>query len=141
MISKKAKYALKALKMLAENFDSKKPSLIAEIATQENIPKKFLESILLEMRNNGFLHSQKGRGGGYQLRVPPEDITLAKVIRVIDGPIAPLPCVSLYFYGKCDDCISEEECSVRTVMEKIRDANLGVYEHTTVRDLIRTKLP
>ena len=138
MISKKAKYALKALKLLAENFESKKPLLIADIAVKENIPKKFLETILLEMRNNGILHSQKGKGGGYQLRLPPQDITLAKVIRVIDGPIAPLPCVSLYFYGKCDDCISEEACSVRHIMEKIRDANLAVYEHTTVLDLVKT---
>ncbi len=137
MISKKAKYALKALKLLAENFESKKPLLIADIAVKENIPKKFLETILLEMRNNGILHSQKGKGGGYQLRLPPQDITLAKVIRVIDGPIAPLPCVSLYFYGKCGDCISEEACSIRHIMEKIRDANLSIYEHTTVLDLVK----
>lgn len=136
MISKKAKYAFKALKMLAEKYEAKQPLLIADIAEHECIPKKFLETILLELRNNSILISQKGRGGGYQLRVPPNEITLAKVIRIIDGPIAPLPCVSLYFYGKCDDCVSEEICSVRNIMVKIRDANLAVYEHTTLQDLI-----
>lgn len=136
MISKKAKYALKALKILAENYAAKKPLLIADIAEKENIPRKFLETILLELRNNSVLYSQKGRGGGYQLRVPPEEITLAKIIRVIDGPIAPLPCVSLYFYGKCDDCVSEETCSIRPIMTQIRDANLAVYEHRTLKDLI-----
>ena len=122
--------------MLANNYESKQPVLIADIAEGENIPKKFLEAILLELRNNGILHSQKGKGGGYQLRLPPNEVSFAKVLRIIDGPIAPMLCVSLYFYGKCDDCNSEQECRLRPVMEKIRDANLGVLEHTTLKDLI-----
>jgi Rrf2 family protein len=136
MISKKAKYALKALKRLAENYESKQPILIADIAKGENIPKKFLEAILLELRNNGILHSQKGKGGGYQLRIPPEDVTIAKVLRIIDGPIAPMLCVSLYFYGKCDDCASEHECRLRPIMEQIRDANLNVLENNTLKNMI-----
>jgi Rrf2 family protein len=136
MISKKAKYALKALTRLAEEYDKKKPVLIGDIAIKENIPKKFLEAILLELRNNGVLVSLKGKGGGYLLRVPPEEISLAKIIRVIDGPIAPVLCVSLNFYGKCDDCSSEEKCKIRPVMEKIRDANLSVYDNTTLKDLL-----
>ncbi|NBA84451.1 Rrf2 family transcriptional regulator [Emticicia sp. CRIBPO] len=136
MISKKAKYALKALKILAENFSEKKPMLISEIAEKENIPKKFLEAILLELRNNGVLHSQKGKGGGYMLRIEPEKVTIAKIIRIIDGPIAPMLCVSLHFYGKCDDCSDEESCKIRPIMERIRDANLNVYEKTTLLDMI-----
>jgi Rrf2 family protein len=136
MISKKAKYALKALKLLSERFESKQPVLIAEIAEKENIPKKFLEAILLELRNNGILHSQKGKGGGYQLRLPPEQVTIAKIVRIVDGPIAPMLCVSLHFYGKCDDCDDEVTCRIRPIMEKVRDANLAVYEHTTLKDLL-----
>lgn len=101
MISKKAKYAIKALKALAETYGSG-PVLISQIASQELIPKKFLEAILLELRNHGILQSQKGKGGGYLLRVEPERITLAHVVRIIDGPIAPTPCVSKNFYVKCD---------------------------------------
>jgi Rrf2 family protein len=135
MISKKAKYALKALKVMAENAE-KGPMLISQIAEKEQIPKKFLEIILLELRNNGILKSQKGKGGGYQLRVEPKDITFAKVIRIIDGPIAPLPCVSLNFYGKCDDCQEEEACKLRNILVNWRDANLEVLEKKTLSDLL-----
>ena len=135
MISKKAKYALKALKVLANNFE-KGPTLIAHIADSETIPKKFLESILLELRNHGILQSLKGKGGGYYLRISPDEITFARIIRIIDGPIAPTLCVSLHFYGKCDDCKSEEECKLRSVLEKWRDANLSVLEKTTLKELI-----
>jgi Rrf2 family protein len=136
MISKKAKYALKALKHLGMKYEDKKPTLISEIAEVENIPKKFLEAILLELRNNGVLQSQKGKGGGYLLRMAPEEITFAKILRIIDGPIAPLLCVSLNFYGHCDDCKTEEECKLRPILGKVRDANLAVYEKTTVADLL-----
>ncbi len=137
MISKKAKYALKALTRLGLEFEGEnKHLLISEIAEKENIPKKFLETILLELRKNGILQSQKGKGGGYFLRMEPSAISLAKVIRVIDGPIAPVLCVSLNFYGKCEDCTSEEKCRIRPVMEKIRDANLSVYENTTLKDML-----
>lgn len=135
MISKKAKYALKALTLLAENFESKKPLLILEIAEKENIPKKFLETILLQLKNDGILQSIKGKGGGYLLRQNPTEISMAKIIRTIDGPIAPILCVSLNFYGKCDDCNSEDCCKIRPFMEKLRDANLSVYENTFLSDL------
>ena len=115
MISKKAKYALKALKVLAQSYE-KGPLLISHIAESEKIPKKFLEAILLELRNHGILQSQKGKGGGYYLRVPPSEVTFAKIIRIVDGPIAPALCVSLHFYGKCDDCADEEACQLRTVL-------------------------
>ena len=135
MISKKAKYAIKALKALAETYGSG-PVLIAQIASQELIPKKFLEAILLELRNHGILQSQKGKGGGYLLRVEPERVTLAQVVRIIDGPIAPTPCVSRNFYVKCDDCTDEETCAIRPIMLRVRDANLAVYEKTTLQMLV-----
>lgn len=135
MISKKAKYALKALKVLAMEY-GKGPVLISHISEKERIPKKFLEAILLDLRNNGVLQSQKGKGGGYMLRVPPEEVSFSKVIRVIDGPISPTLCVSLYFYGKCDDCPSEEECTLRNVMQRWRDANLAVLDGANLVDLI-----
>jgi Rrf2 family protein len=135
MISKKAKYALKALKVLAEQY-GKGPVLISYIAEKEKIPKKFLEAILLDLRNNGVLQSQKGKGGGYLLRVPPAEVSFSKVLRIIDGPIAPVLCVSMFFYGKCDDCRDEETCSLRSVLQKWRDANLAVLDKTTLMDLL-----
>ncbi|KAA6438256.1 Rrf2 family transcriptional regulator [Dyadobacter flavalbus] len=138
MISKKAKYALKALKVLAERY-AKGPVLISEIAMQERIPKKFLEAILLDLRNNGVLQSQKGKGGGYMLRIPPEEVSFSKVLRIIDGPIAPALCVSMFFYGKCDDCKEEETCSLRSVLAKWRDANLAVLDNTTLADVLKAE--
>lgn len=135
MISKKAKYALKALKVLAASF-GKGPILISHIAESEKIPRKFLEAILLELRNHGLLQSQKGKGGGYYLRLPPEQVSFAKVIRIIDGPIAPALCVSLHFYGKCDDCADEETCPLRNILADWRDANLVVLEKKTLADLL-----
>lgn len=134
MISKKAKYAIKALKVLTEEY-GKGPVLISRISEKEKIPKKFLEAILLDLRNNGILQSQKGKGGGYMLRVPPEEVNFSKILRIIDGPISPTLCVSLYFYGKCDDCVDEENCSLRVIMQRWRDANLGVLDSTTLKDL------
>ncbi|PRY45520.1 BadM/Rrf2 family transcriptional regulator [Spirosoma oryzae] len=131
MISKKAKYAIKALKVLTEEY-GKGPVLISYISARENIPKKFLEAILLELRNHGILQSQKGKGGGYLLRVDPGRVNLAQVLRVIDGPIAPTPCVSFNFYVRCDDCTDEVTCALKPIMEQVRDANLSVYENTTL---------
>jgi Rrf2 family protein len=140
MISKKAKYALKALKVLAQSYEGRKPVLISQIAQQERIPKKFLEAILLDLRNHGILQSQKGKGGGYLLRLPPGEVTFARVLRIIDGPLAPTLCVSLYFYGRCEDCVDETTCTLRAIMEKWRDANLAVLEQKTVADLLAEKV-
>jgi Rrf2 family protein len=101
--------------------------------------KKFLEAILLDLRNNGVLQSQKGKGGGYLLRVPPGEVNFSKVLRIIDGPIAPALCVSMFFYGKCDDCKDEVTCSLRTVLERWRDANLAVLDKTTLSDLLQVE--
>ncbi len=134
MLSKKTKYGLKALTYIARK-QSDSPVLISEIATQENISKKFLETILLLLKNTGFLGSKKGKGGGYYLIKDPKEVTLASLIRVLEGPIAMLPCVSLNFYEKCDDCISEETCSLNKLMVQVRDSALAILENQTLYDL------
>jgi len=135
MLSKKTKYGLKALTFLASRKD-KEPVQIAEIAKQENISQKFLESILLSLRKTGFLGSKKGKGGGYYLIKDPKEVLMTDVMRVLEGPISMVPCVSLNFYEKCDDCPDENSCSVNKLMLKVRDANLSVYRNSTLADVI-----
>ena len=135
MLSKKTKYGLKALTYLASQKENT-PVQIAEIAENENISQKFLESILLSLRKTGFLGSKKGKGGGYYLIKDPKDILMTDVMRILEGPIAMVPCVSLNFYEKCDDCPDEASCSVNKLMLKVRDANLEVYRNNTLADLI-----
>lgn len=120
---------------LAKNY-KEAPILISEIAEKEKIPLKFLESILLELRKSGLLASKKGKGGGYFLNLPAEEINIASIIRVLEGPIALLPCVSLNYYKKCDDCVDEEACSLNRVMVRVRDKTLNVLEHQYLTDLI-----
>ncbi len=110
--------------------------LISEIASREQLPKKFLEAILLELKRNGFLASKKGAGGGYYLMKKAEDIKLAAIIRVIDGPIALLPCVSLNFYERCEECKDETYCGIRDVMKDVRDATLRILTDTSLADMI-----
>ncbi|MEL6483974.1 MAG: Rrf2 family transcriptional regulator [Bacteroidota bacterium] len=135
MLSKKTKYGLKALTYLA-SIDTKEPVQISEIAKHENISQKFLESILLTLRRNGFLGSKKGKGGGYYLIKKPEEIQMTAVMRVLEGPIAMVPCVSLNFYEKCDDCPDENTCAVNRLMLQVRDGALEVYRNNTLADLI-----
>ena len=134
MLSKKTQYALKALEYLV-NQDGNEPVLISSIAAQKNIPLKFLESILLTLKQNDILDSKKGKGGGYFFKQSPKKISLATIIRLIDGPIALLPCVSLNFYKKCDDC-DETNCSLNKVMALTRDATLRVLEKKNIADLV-----
>lgn len=135
MLSKKTKYGLKALSYLASQ-EADTPVQIAEIAKQENISQKFLESILLSLRKTGFLGSKKGKGGGYYLIKNAEEVLMTDVMRILEGPISLVPCVSLNFYEKCADCPDEATCSVNKLMLKVRDANLEVYRNTTLADLI-----
>lgn len=135
MLNKKTQYAFKALMHLAEQ-NEKGPVLIAEIAKKKKIPLKFLENILLELKKGGILDSKKGKGGGYFFRTPPSKVKLADIIRKIDGPIAMLPCVSLYFYERCKNC-DEKNCGLHDTMVAVRDANLKILERKTVIDLIK----
>jgi Rrf2 family protein len=133
MLSKKSQYAFQALMYLSEK-EKEGPVLIAEISKKKKIPLKFLENILLELRKAGILESKKGKGGGYFFGKNPDDVTLATVMRLIDGPIALLPCVSLHFYEKCTNC-DEKHCGLRDVLIQVRDANLKLLEKKTIADL------
>jgi Rrf2 family protein len=134
MLSKKTKYGIKALSYMAKQPEHK-PVQTSEIAKSQNISQKFLESILLELRKSGFLGAKKGKGGGYYLIKEPEDIKMTSVIRVLEGPIAMVPCVSLNYYEKCSDCASEEACSVHALMIQVRDVTLKVLGDNTLADL------
>lgn len=136
MLSKKSKYAIKALVCLAKRYETKSLLKTSEIAAEENIPKKFLEAILVEMRNNGLILSKMGAHGGYYLSKHPEEVVLSHIIRISGGPIAMLPCVSLNFYEKCEECPSEEICSLRSVMMEVREATLKILSKTSLADLI-----
>lgn len=135
MLSKKTKYAIKALVALGKNVENP-PMQISKIAEEERIPKKFLEQILLDLRNAGFLYSKKGAGGGYSLNKKPEEIFLAHVMRITDGPIAMLPCASLNFYHKCEECTDEVTCGIRSAFIDVRDATLKVLSETSIADII-----
>ena len=134
MLSKKAKYALKALIYLSKKKE-KELVLISEISEQERIPKKFLEQILLEMKKHFILHSKRGKEGGYYIGKPQEEIFIGNVIRIIDGPLAPIPCVSKLGYQKCEECIDESTCEIRRLMQKVRDATCDILDNTTLKDI------
>jgi len=134
MLSKKTKYALKALQYLARQ-QQRGPVLIAEIADAERIPQKFLEAILLELKKEGFLESRKGKGGGYFLGRTPESVTLGAVVRKMEGPLALLPCVSQQFYRRCDECVDEHTCGLRMVMKDVRDRTAEILDSTTLADV------
>lgn len=136
MLSKKAKYALKALEYLAEK-EKLKPILISEISKKQRIPQKFLEAILLLLKRDGILNSKKGKLGGYFLRQSPKEINLGHVIRLIDGPIALTPCVSYKFYQKCDECIDEKTCGIRSVMQDVREATNRIIDRTSLADILK----
>ncbi len=136
MLSHKAKYALKALIVLSSEY-GKGPVLISEIARREDISQKFLELILLELKNQGILHSKKGKGGGYALAKSPSNVTVGHVLRVIDGPLALLPCVSRTAYQRCDECPDELTCGVRMVMQEVREATAKILDSTTLEDVLR----
>lgn len=137
MLSKKTKYGLKALTFIARSQDDK-PVQVAVIAKSEQIPQKFLEGILLTLRKSGILGSKKGKHGGYYLRNEPSEIKMTDVMRVLEGPIAMVPCVSLNYYEKCDDCPDENLCSVHKLMIQVRDNTLQVFRNTTLADLSNT---
>jgi Rrf2 family protein len=135
MISKKTKYALKGLLYLARKYNQG-PILIADLAREERIPKKFLELILLSLKNNGILQSRKGKGGGYYLGKPPRDISVGNVIRILEGPLAPVPCVSETAYAKCKECLDERSCGIRFVMKDVRDAISNILDRTSLSDML-----
>ncbi len=135
MLTKKTKYAIKALILLGKNVD-KAPLHISEIAAQEKIPEKYLGAILGELRNGGLIYSKKGAGGGYLLSKKPENISLVQILRLTDGPIAMVSCASLNYYHKCDECQDEVTCGIKSTFIFIRDACLQILSQKSIADLI-----
>ncbi|MFC7704284.1 RrF2 family transcriptional regulator [Plastorhodobacter daqingensis] len=137
MITQKMKYALKALIVLAEEAaENAQPLRIEEIALRSGAPKRFLEHILLEIRNAGFIASVRGRKGGYVMIKPPKAIALSELLRMIDGPIAPLPCLSRRAYQRCEDCTDEKTCRIRKVFAEVFWSYLLLIESLTLEDLL-----
>jgi Rrf2 family protein len=134
MLSQKSRYALRALAVLAAH-DKPTPLSIQEIAARADAPRKFLEAILLELRKDGVLVSLRGKTGGYSLATAAENIKLSRIIRTLDGPLAPIACASLFFYQPCVDCPDPETCSTRAVMREVRDAVNNVLDGRTIADL------
>lgn len=140
MLSQKARYALRALFLLARR-PSGQPVMIAEIAEEARIPRKFLEQILLELKKRGILHSLRGKFGGYTLGRSPDKISFAEVIRAIDGPLALSPCVSVTAYRRCDDCVDEATCTLRKVLLAVRDSTANILETRTLAEGLEETSP
>jgi len=136
VLAQKSKYALRALLVLAKEY-GQGPVLISDIAHREALPQKFLELILLELRNHGILGSKKGKGGGYFLARRPELVHLGEVLRVLEGPLAPLPCVSKSAYVRCAECRDERTCGIRMVMKDVRDATARILDQTSLADILK----
>lgn len=140
MLSNKAKYAFKAMFALARL----EPGALlraSEIAANENISKKFLDLILLELRNRGLVRSFRGQRGGYALAKPASEITLGQIMRFIDGPLAPIACASVTAYRRCADCRDETQCLVRHNMRRVRDAASDILDHTTLKSALAVNKP
>lgn len=133
-LSLRGEYALRAVQVLGENFDPQRVVQIQTISKQQNIPKRFLEQILNDLKSAGFVESRRGIAGGYRLAMRPQEITLARIIRHVEGALAPVGCVSQHFYRKCS-CPDERQCAIRSVMKEVRDAIVDILERTTVADL------
>ena len=138
MLSQKARYALHALIVLAEH-GAGEPKMIADIAEEARVPRKFLEQILLDLKRRGIVRSLRGRAGGYLLGRAPKAITFAEVIRTIDGPLALAPCVSTTAYHRCQDCVDEDTCAIRKVLLAARDATAAVLEERTLAGALASR--
>ena len=137
MLSKKTKYAINALVYLARENKEGEPVQISKIAESEHIPRKFLEAILLELRHAGMLNSRKGKTGGYYLQQSPEEINIADVMRLFDGPIALLPCVAYKYYERCEECRDEETCGIRFVFSDVRSETVKMLKQATLAEIIK----
>ena len=135
MLSQKARYALKALFALAAR-PAGETVMIAEIAAEARVPRKFLEQILLELKKRGIVHSHRGKHGGYALGRSADKISFAEVIRVIDGPLALAPCASVTAYRRCDDCMDEATCTLHRVLVAVRDATADILENRTIMEAL-----
>jgi Rrf2 family protein len=139
MLSQRCKYALRALLLLAEQ-PKGTVMQIGEIAQRQNVPRKFLEAILLDLRRHGILFALRGRGGGYGFIKDPAQVTFGQVVRIMDGPLAPMPCASITGYRRCEDCDDERSCAIRRVMRRVRDVTATVLDQTTIADAVGGEL-
>lgn len=134
VLTKKGKYGLKAMVHLAQS-EPGRPVPVLEISEKQSIPKKFLDAILCELRNAGFVHSKMGKGGGYALSRPASEITVGELVRAIDGPLAPVPCASKTRYRRCDDCFDENTCAVRKIMQRAQEALSNVLDNCSLQEM------
>jgi Rrf2 family protein len=137
MLSSKAKYALRAVAFLAERGRPDTWVQMAEIAEHEQIPPKFLEAILVELRSRGIVGSRRGAQGGHRLLRAPEEISVADLLRIVDGPLALTPCASRTQFHPCSDCVDIERCRLQSLMREARDAVAGVLEKCSIADLVK----
>jgi Rrf2 family protein len=135
-ISKRTQYGLKAMLALGSRY-GEGPVLISTVAKEESIPIKFLELILLDLKSHGLLESKKGKGGGYLLTRPPSTVTIGSLLRIMEGPLAALPCASETAFRPCDECVDVESCGTRIIMRQVRDATADILDRTTLADLLR----
>jgi Rrf2 family protein len=140
MLTRKGKYGLKALVHLA-GLPSGQLAFVTDIATANNVPKKFLDGILGDLRKAGFVRSKTGKEGGYTLARPPQEIRVGHVIRVLDGPLAPIGCASRTAYEKCEDCKDEKKCAVRLMMLEVRNAIATILDHRTLAEMRQLSRP
>jgi Rrf2 family protein len=136
MLSSKAKYALRAALVLAEHADSDAWTSSTEIAERAVVPRKFLEAILVQLRDQGLVRSRRGPNGGHKLAVAPTALSAAEIIRIIDGPIALTPCASRTQFGQCKDCVDVRACQLRRLMQRVRDAAAAELEGCSLADLL-----
>ncbi len=134
-LSKKTKYALKAMLLLAREY-KQGPLLISDVAKREKIPRKFLEAILLTLKNRGLLQSKKGKGGGYFLDTSPAEVSIGSIVRIFEGPLAPTACASASAYTACAECNDDLTCGVRLVMKDVRDAIAHILDGTNLSDVV-----
>lgn len=141
MLSKRSKYAINALVYLARQarIDAERKVQVSEISEAQHIPRKFLEAILLDLKNNGILGSKMGRGGGYYLRKAPSDVNLAEVYRIFDGAIGLLPCVTYNYYEKCEECRDEETCGIRDAILEVRNKTVEILKENTLQAILETE--
>ncbi len=139
MLSKRSKYAINALVYLARQHreNPERTTPVAEISEAQHIPAKFLEAILLDLKNNGILGSKKGRGGGYYLRKNPTEVNLAEIHRIFDGAIGLLPCVTYQYYEKCEECRDEETCGIRDAILEVRNKTVEILKENSLAEILR----
>jgi len=139
-LTQRSRYALRAMLYLAEAPPVGPPVPMARIAAEANVPRKFLELILAELREAGFLHSTRGKMGGYRLSRPTHLISLGEIVRVIEGPLALVPCVSRTAYRRCADCKDEASCAIRHAMLRVRDETARILDGTSLADATAEEL-